>query len=163
MKIPFPFLLTAFALLLACAGCGSSSLDLARSSDPARVVHGTINMHDLDLLPPDAVLVIRVVDYSAVELQRTQARKDIPVVLDNNQPKVDLPPQILAEQVIKAPSGSAIPFQIEFQADDDLLRHGLNIEARLSFGGQVRLRTVNAHAITLGNVNYNHEVWIDSR
>jgi uncharacterized lipoprotein YbaY len=45
-----------------------------------------------------------------------------------------------------------VPFQLEFDADDDLLRHGLNIDARISVGGKVRCRTASAHGLTLGDV-----------
>jgi uncharacterized lipoprotein YbaY len=55
-----------------------------------------------------------------------------------------------------------VAFRIEYNADDSLLRHGLNIDARISYGGRVRLRTVNTRAVTLGNAGDPHAVWVES-
>ena len=157
MKIPPHFLsLAACAALLTGAGC--ANIEVAPEGDPHRSVNGTVEFRADIALPPDAVIVVRVVDPAGIEQQRAAAAKDLPL---GNRAKVEPVPQVLAEQSITAPQGVSIPFHVEFVADDDLMRHGLNIDARISFGGKVRFRTANAHVLTLGNVEYPHAVWVE--
>ena len=125
-----------------------------------RVVSGTVNLRADMTLPPDAVVVVRVVDPSGAGLARVAANQDLPVL---SQPTPSRPvEQVLGEQTIPAAVGPAVPFRIEYQADDTLLRHGLNIEARITFGGRVQFRTANAHVLTLTNSSYPHEVWVEA-
>jgi uncharacterized lipoprotein YbaY len=70
-------------------------------------------------------------------------------------------PEVLAEQTVKGAKGNSVPFRIEFTADDELMRHGLNLDARISFAGKVRFRTAVAHALTLGNVDVPHQVLVE--
>ena len=51
-------------------------------------------------------------------------------------------------------------FHLEFRASDELLRHGLNLEARIAYGGRVRFRTVNAYLVTQSSLGRNHELWV---
>jgi uncharacterized lipoprotein YbaY len=110
-------------------------------------------------LPPDAVVVVRVVDQAGTELMRTVSNKDLPL---GDRAKPEPVPQVLGEQTITSAKGGSIPFHIEFVADDSLLRHGVNIDARISVGGKIRFRTAVAHVITLGNVEYPHAVWLEA-
>ena len=82
---------------------------------------------------------------------------DQPLLWQNSIHPNDLP---RVEEVIRD-SVSGKPFRIEYRADDSLMRHGLNIDARISFGGRVRFRTGNAHVLTLGNATFPHEVWVE--
>ncbi len=155
MKTSPLFFLAACAALFA-AGC--SHIEVTQEGDPHRTVNGTVEFRSDIALPPDAVVVVRVVDLSGTELMRAVAKKDLPL---GDRAKVEPVPQVIAEQTIHGPKGGTIPFQIEYMADDDLLRHGLNIDARISFGGKVRFRTAVAHALTLGNAEYPHTVWLE--
>lgn len=151
---PLSFL-AACAVLLAGAAC--SYLDVTPEGDPNRVLTGTVNFRADMALPPDAVVVVRVLDTVGVAPMRNAA-KDIPIV---NQPKPEFIPEVLGEQTITAPAAGPVSFRIEYRADDGLVRHGLNVDARISYGGKVRFRTVNGHVITPSNVNNPHEVWVE--
>ena len=157
MKIPHSvFSLAACAAFFAGAGC--AHIEVVPEGDPHRTVNGTVEFRADIVLPPDAVVVVRVVDPAGIEQQRLAAMKDLPL---GDRAKAEPVPQVLAEQTIKNPKGVSIPFHIEFEADDDLLRHGVNIDARISFDGKLRFRTANAHVLTLGNVEYPHAVWVE--
>jgi uncharacterized lipoprotein YbaY len=157
MKIPHRLKFFS-ALVLLAAGAGCANVEVVPESDSHRTVNGTVEFRADLVLPPDAVVVVRVIDMAGTEQQRALANRDLPI---GDRAKVEPVPQMLAEQTITAPKGVSIPFHIEFQADDDLMRHGLNIEARISFGGKVRFRTATAHVLTLGNAEYPHAVWVE--
>lgn len=155
-----------FSLILFLAGCaallaggGCMHLDTRPAGDPNRVISGTVNFRSDLVLPADTEVVVRLIDVSAVAQTRSAANKDLPVV---DRPRAELPPQVLGEQTIKAPAAGPVAFRIEYHADDALLRHGLNLEARISYGGRVRLRTVNTRAVTLGNATNMQEIWVEA-
>ena len=156
-KSPLLFPAALGALLLAATAC--SHLDLTPESDPDRIVNGTINLRADVVLPPDAVVVVRVIDPAGIGQMRAAANLDVPTVA--RTAPAPAAEQVLGEQTIPAAKGPAIPFRIEYRADDSLMRHGLNIDARISFGGRVRFRTGNAHVLTLGNATFPHEVWVE--
>jgi uncharacterized lipoprotein YbaY len=159
MKIRLLLLSVAALALLAVAGCDSvgASLDLARSGDANRVLSGTLNFHIDAPLPPDTEIVVTLFDTASVEQNRAAASQNLPI---STRPQVTLPPTQLGEQTIKGSVTLPTPFHIEFEASDDLLRHGLNVEARVSFSGRVRYRTVNAHTVTLSNIGTQHDLWV---
>lgn len=158
MKTRLTLLPLALAALLAGAGCGSASLDLRPESDPSRVLNGTVNFRSEQPLPPDAEILVRVLDLSNVEQSRAATNRDLPVAA---RAQVAPAPAIVAEQKVPVVPGNAVPFRLEFTASDELLRHGLNIEARISFRGGVLFRTVNAQVITLTTIARNpYEVWV---
>ena len=156
-KSPLVFLSALCAALLAGGGCGT--INTTSGGDTNRVIKGTVNFRSDLVLPPDAEVVVRLFDASALGQSKSAAARDLPVV---DRPKAQLTPQVLGEQTIKAPPAGPVAFRIEYEADDSLLRHGLNIDARISYGGRVRLRTVNTRAVTLGNAADPHEVWVES-
>jgi uncharacterized lipoprotein YbaY len=123
----------AAAAALALSGCGQ--LDTTPEGDPSRVLTGTIDLGgDFDL-PADATATVRVVDAS----------------------DASMPPQVLGLQTFK-PAAAPIDYRVEYRADDDLLRRGLNIEARISYGGKVRFYNVNRYAVTLENAADPHRI-----
>lgn len=142
-------------LWLVVTGC--QNLDLTPETDPERVVSGTITMTADVQFPPDAELVVRVVDQTTIERPKLTG-VETPVVDSNPPPKIE---RVLGEQVMRAPGGKPIPFRVEFRADDATMRRGLNIEARISQGGKVRYRTLNAHLLTLASLQFPHEVVVD--
>jgi uncharacterized lipoprotein YbaY len=157
MKISSPFLLLATGAVLALtAGC--ANIEVVTPGDPQRTVNGTVEFRSAMTLPDDAVVVVRVMDMAGTEQQRSAATRDLPL---GDRAKADPVPQVLGEQTIKGFKGNSVPFHIEFMAEDSLLRHGLNIDARISSGGKVRFRTGNAHVLTLANVEYPHTVWVE--
>ena len=64
-------------------------------------------------------------------------------------------------QTLGAPTDRPVPFRIEYQASDNVLRHGVNVDARISYGGKVRFRTVQAHLMTLASSPFAHEVAVE--
>jgi uncharacterized lipoprotein YbaY len=129
-----PLALLSVAALLALSGCGQ--LDLTPEGDPSRVVTGQVEIGEDVALPADTVVTVRVVDASAV----------------------GMPPQVLGSQTINNPGVAPIPFRVEFRAEDEVLRRGLNIEVRVSIGGKVRYYNRNQHVVTLGNAAETHRI-----
>jgi len=130
-------LLAVLALAaLAAPGCGH--LDLSAEGDPLRVLTGQVEIAGQAPLPPDASVTVRVVDMSAA----------------------GVPPRMLGSQTIERPSSSPVAFRVEYRAEDDLLRRGLNIEARVSSGGRVQYYNLNRYAVTLGNALDPHSVTV---
>ena len=126
--------LPALAAALALSGCGH--LDVSPEGSPLRVLTGQVELGDAMALPPDTSVTVRVVDMTAA----------------------GMPPQVLGSQTITNPGPAPVPFRVEYTADDETLRRGLNIEARVSFGGKVRYYNVNRYAVTLGNASDPHRV-----
>lgn len=156
MKLPAPVVLLSLAALLLAPGCGH--LDLTPEGDPNRVLTGTVEFREPFTLPADAVVVVRVIDTKRdTEVQPTAVLGE-PSTL---APRSSQPPRILGEQVIHGPGQPPIPFRIEFTATDPMLRAGLNVEARVSYGGRVRFFNVNSYAVTLSNVADRHTVWVN--
>lgn len=151
------FCLAALGALLTATAC--SHIDLTPEGDPQRVVNGTINLRSDLTLPPDTVVVVRVIDTADVEQTHAAAGSNLPVMDRGKAAPIE---RVLGEKTIVAPAAVPIPFQVEFSADDSLLRHGLNLDVRVSFGGRVRYRTVSAYLLTLSSVNHNHEIWLEA-
>jgi uncharacterized lipoprotein YbaY len=121
-----PTIALAALAALALAGCGQ--IDLTPESNPSRALTGRIELGGPAALPADAMVTVRVVDASA-----------------------GMPPQVLGSQTIRNPGAAPIAFRVEYTAEDDVLRRGLNVEARVSFGGKVRYFNANKYVVTLAN------------
>jgi uncharacterized lipoprotein YbaY len=130
-------ILIALAALAALTGCGQ--MDFTPEGNPARVLTGEISLGDAGALPADAVVTVRVIDSGAL----------------------GMPPRVLGAQTITNPGASPVAFRVEYTAEDELLRQGLNIEARVSFGGKVQYFNRNHYAVTLGNVSDTHRITLD--
>ena len=144
------------AAFLVAAGC--ANLDLARESDPSRVVTGTVTFPGT--LPAGAQVLVRVVQQSTFVRPTTQ---ELPLAVADRA-KTTPVERVLGEQIqtLTATASQTVPFRIEYQADDMTLRQGLNIDARISYDGKVRFRTVSAHALSLGSAQHSHEVEVQS-
>jgi uncharacterized lipoprotein YbaY len=130
------FLLAALALS-ALAGCGQ--LDLTPEGDPSRVLTGEVTWGDTTALPADATVTVRVVDAT----------------------QVGMPPDVLGSQTIHNPGVAPVAFRVEYRAEDDVLRRGLNVEVRVAWGGKLRYINMNGHAVTLGNAADTHRVRVN--
>ena len=128
--------LPALAAALALSACGH--LDVSPEDSPLRVLTGQVELGDAMALPADTTVTVRVVDMTAA----------------------GMPPQVLGSQTITNPGAAPVAFRVEYTADDETLRRGLNIEARVSFGGRVRYYNVNRYAVTLGNASDPHRVTV---
>lgn len=156
MKTSPLFLFAALGAMFAATAC--SHLDLTPEGDPSRTIDGTVTFRSDAALPPDAVVVVRVIDTSGREPAAGGAAATLPVANPAKPAPVD---RVLGQQTITAPGAMPIPFHVEYNADDSLLRHGLNIDVRISFGGRVQYRTASAHVVTLSSANASHEVWVE--
>lgn len=160
MKTPARLLFALFGVF-AFGVTGCQNLDLATSGDPQRVVTGQVNLRPDIIFPADTQVVVRVFENTTTnDPLRAASLNDLASPAGVSQPeKIE---RVLAEKTIAAPAGKPVPFQIEFRADDDELRRGVNIEARISYDGRVRFRTLDAQLITLGSVAAPHEVWVEA-
>lgn len=151
MKPPF----AAFALGVAlCAVAGCANLDLARESDPSRVLAGRVKF--TGTLPAGAQVLVRIVQESTLA---RPGNRDLPLTVAD-QARATPVERVLGEQMQTLAAGAqeTVAFRIEYLADDMALRHGLNVDARISYDGKVRFRTISAHALTLGSAQFPHEV-----
>lgn len=154
MKRPLLLSLAALALVLF-AGCGH--MDLSPETDPNRILTGTVNVRMSLIPPPDAQVVVRVVAPPDLTSAPTTATNDLVI---GERGTREQPEQVLAEQVIRTPGALPVPFRVEFRAPDEQLRRGLNVEARISWGGRLRFRNLDAIAITLANVSQPQTIWV---
>jgi uncharacterized lipoprotein YbaY len=126
--------LLSAAAALGLSGCGH--LDVTPEGDPARVLTGQVQIGENIALPADTVVTVRVVDAT----------------------EVGAPPLVLGSQTIKDPGVAPVSFRVEYRADDETLRRGLNVEARVSFGGKIRYFNLNRYVVTLGNAADPHRI-----
>ena len=152
------FVFIAAAGLLA-ASLGCQQLDLAKEGDPQRTLSGTVNLRGEVLFPPDTEVVVRVVETTTTERPRGLAATDVPL---GDRGGIDKKERVLGEQIIKAPGVQSVAFQVDYRADETMLRHGLNVDVRISSGGKVRYRSLDAHVVTLGSAPFPHTVWVEA-
>lgn len=150
---PLLNLLGLAALTLAAAGCGH--LDMARGSDPNRVVTGSVAVRMSLMPPPDAELTVRVLEPSDTTAAPAAMGRDLVIGERGAQMR---PERIVGEQVITAPGSLPVTYRLEFRADDAQLRRGLMLEARIAWGRKVRFRTVEAPVLTLENLGQPHTI-----
>ena len=150
MKTCFSVAALLAAIVVAGPGCGGVQMD-TKMDDPNanRVVTGTVEVGDGVVLPPDAVVAVRVEDVAHQGYHDENA-----AMLGNpNAPKpVTMPPEVIGEQRIDHPQGPSIPFAVKFSATDQQMAGGLILEARVSFGGKVRYFNVDSYAINSANI-----------
>ncbi len=146
----------AVVLGLGLFGCGH--VDLTPESDPNRVLTGTVNVR-MDLLPPpDTEVVVRLVEPPDVTAAPAAVAKDVVI---GERGTRERPEQVVAEQVIRAPASMPVSFRLEYRADDAQLRRGLNLEARISWGGRLRFRNIEAQAVILSNSTQPQTIWVE--
>jgi uncharacterized lipoprotein YbaY len=155
MKNPFVVIAAIAAILLGSAGCGH--LDLKPEGSPNRVATGSVKVR-MNLLPPaDSEVVVRIVQPPDITAAPTAASG----ITIGERGSRERPEQVVAEQVIHAPAALPVSYRIEFRADDAQLRRGLNIEARISWGGRLRFRNLEAQAITVGTLDQPQDIWVE--
>jgi uncharacterized lipoprotein YbaY len=152
MKAPVILLAVASAFLL--AGCGH--LDMSPEGNPNRVLNGTISSPYA--LPTGAEVLVRIIDTSSRGIPGPVS--DLPLAGMARPPAIE---RIVAEhmQTHVGTSAEPVPFRMEYRTDDATLRHGLNIEVRVSHGGKLRFRNLRAHVLTLGNSPYRQDIMVE--
>lgn len=134
------------------AGCGH--IDTTPAGDPDRVLTGAVRFDAT--LPAGAEVVVRVIAPPSSEPLRAAAN-DLPL---GARPTMQRAERVLGEhrQTLGSGTMQPVPFEIEYHAEDAALRRGLNVEARISIGGKVRYRTINAHVLTLTSAPFKQDV-----
>ncbi len=153
MKLRRLALLSALAaVLLGAAGC--SHLDTTPAGNPDRVLNGAVVFEGT--LPAGTEIIVRLLESAANEKGRS-AGADFPAAAPAAGPRPD---RLLGEyrETLAAAAMQPVPFKIEYFAEDAVLRRGLNLDVRVSFGGRLRLRTVNAHVVTLAGSPFRQDV-----
>jgi uncharacterized lipoprotein YbaY len=137
MKRLSPWAFLAVVAVGLTAGCGH--LDLVPIGEPERVLTGTVRFPEGTDLPQGAVVQVRV--------------------LDETKPG---PPMVLGDQTITDPQTDPVEFKVEFNAEDDLLRLGLNIEVRVSSNGRVKYENRAGNLVTSNDVDRPHEIRVSA-
>lgn len=142
-------------LVLLAAGC--QHLDVAPEGNPERVLNGTVNCPSA--LPAGAEVLVRVVARAAPEAARPAAPNDFPLGARLEPVAVE---RVLGEQLLTLESLATqpVPFAVEYRAEDSLLRQGIKVEARVTYNGRVRFRTLNTHVVTPSSASFRQEVFV---
>ncbi len=158
-------LFTGCAALAAVLAVGCSHLDFAPPGDPDRVLTGTVSFQQT--LPDDAEILVRVIDRNPPPAdvnsmtppgQMPLLNRPVTATIATSTPAAQ---QELGVQVIKHPGPSPVAYRIEYHAEDETLRRGLNIEVRISYDGRVHLFNSNQYSVTLADVKDPHPVEAD--
>jgi hypothetical protein len=153
------------AALAAVLAVGCSHLDFAAPGDPDRVLVGTVSY--TGKIPDDAEVLVRVVDPNPPPANANSLTPpgQMPLL---NQPvtatmaaNATIGPQELGVQIIRHPGASPLPYRVEYRAEDEVLRRGLNIEVRISYDGRVHMFNSNQYSVTLSDVKDPHPVEAD--
>ncbi len=121
-------------------GSGCEHLDTTVPGLGDRVLTGVVtNATGGGPLPDDTEVWIQVVDRGD-GVQRTE---------------------VLGEATITNPGRLPVPFQIEFRAEDPVLRGSVEVEARISVRGRLTYMTKTAHPVTLANVGREMTVMVE--
>ena len=131
------------------AGC--THLDISAQGNVERVLRGTITAPSA--LPVGTEVVVRLVDLAPVGI----SHGDLPIA---DRPTAVPMERVVGEfrQTLTAMKAEPLPFEIGYRADDSELRHGLNVDVRISFGGRLRFRTISAHVLTLASSPFPQDV-----
>lgn len=154
MKHPTLCLVFAGAAAIFAAGCGH--IDLTSNGNPDRVLTGTVDFSSQgEEIPPGAELVVRVIDPNPDTMQ--------PPLLTSAQtatPKAVLP-ETLGEQTVKDLGDPPFHYRVEYRADDEQLRHGLTIEARISVGDRLLFSNTTSFSVGPSDVGDPHPVIVE--
>jgi len=157
MKLSVLVWLGALGLLWMGAGC--EHINITPEGNPERVLNGVVSLHAA--LPAGTEILVRLLDITPSEKVAMNPGAELPLGNRGRPLPVE---RVLGEyrRTLDALVTESVPFQIEYQADDSQLRHGLNVDVRITFGGRVRYRTINAHVVTLASSPFRHEVEVQA-
>ena len=113
--------------LLAIAGLTPITSALA---DPT-VLRGTVNFRERVALPPNATVIVQLVDVS----------------------RADAPAEVMAEDRITGATGSPVPYRLTFDQANINLRHRYALQARITEGDRLLFTTTTHHAVFAGGRN----------
>ncbi len=133
---------------------GCAHLDTTPAGNPDRVLNGTVVFEGA--LPAGTEIIVRLLEPSAADKARGVGA-DFPAAAPATGTRTD---RLVGEyrETLAAAAMQPVPFKIEYFAEDALLRRGLNLDVRVSFGGKLRFRTGNAHVVTLAGSPFRQDV-----
>jgi uncharacterized lipoprotein YbaY len=152
-----PYFRLALATILAVVVVGCTHLDTTPTGNPDRVLNGVVNLNSA--LPAGAEMIVRLIEPPLPDTpQATGTDLGAPAI------PVQRTDRVLGEfrHTVAAITQQPLPFRIEYNAEDAVLRRGVNLDVRISFGGKVRLRTINAHVVTLASSPYKQDVSVQA-
>jgi putative lipoprotein len=123
--------LLAFFLLAGCA-----YVEISPVGDDDRSMTGKVTLTPADPVPEGSVLSIRIVDNS----------------------KAASGPVLLGQQRVAITGAPPFEFRAEFRADDNLLRRGVNVEAKILVNGKLRYANLTGHVVTLDRAAAPQEI-----
>ena len=143
----------AGALFAAWLLAGCASIDTTPMGRPDRVLTGTVAPSGP--LPAGTEILVRLVAPPAAVARAPGADRPAGAL-----PAWEGGERVLGEsrQTLAQGSSQPVPFRLEYHADDAQLRRGLSVDVRVSEGGRVRFRTIQAHVLTLASSPYPQEV-----
>jgi len=149
--------LLATSLVALLAGFGCQHIEVSNEGNPERLLRGSVDAQAT--LPPGAEILVRLLDAAPAGPGIPTGREDLPL---GDRARPVIAERVLGEfrQTLAAMTTEPVPFEIDYRAHDDELRHGLNLEVRVSFGGRVRYRTIHAHVVTLASSPFTQVVTV---
>ena len=117
-------------------GSGCAYMDVSPVGDGDRVMTGKVTYEPANAVPDGAILSIRVVDNS----------------------NMTAGPVLLGQQRIPISGSPPFEFRAEYQADDALLRRGVNVEAKVLVNGKLRYANLTGHVVTLDRAAAPQEI-----
>ena len=108
-------------------GSGCAYMDVSPVGDDDRVMTGKVTYEPANSVPAGAILSIRIVENSNLAAG----------------------PVLLGQQRIPISGPPPFEFRAEYQADDALLRRGVNVEAKVLVNGKLRYTNLTAYIVTL--------------
>lgn len=114
-------------------GMISTALLLPAANAAARdtMLMGTVNFRERMALPPNATVLVQLVDISLA----------------------DAPAKVIAEDRITGAAGSPIPYRLKFDQTQIKPRHSYALQARISDGDQLLFINTTRHAVFAGGRN----------
>lgn len=134
MKTPAITCVLLFLGLFLGAGC--SYVEITDVGDANRVMTGKVAFVPGMAVPDGAILSVRVVDTSSMTSG----------------------PVLLGQQKIAISGEPPFEFRVEYRADDDLLRRGVNVEAKILVNGKLRYANLTGYAVTMSRAAVSQEI-----
>jgi uncharacterized lipoprotein YbaY len=106
-------------------------LPAANAAAQTTMLMGTVNYHERMALPPNATVLVQLVDISLA----------------------DAPAQVIAEDRITGATGSPIPYRLRFEQSLIKPRRTYALQASISDGDRLLFINTNRHAVFAGGRN----------
>lgn len=134
---------------------GCQHLDVSSHGYPDRLLRGTVTSQAT--VPAGAEIVVRLIDPATAGEAIAPVRSDLPLGDRARPPAIERP---VGEYriVLDAMTTEPVPFELEYRAEDTTLRHGLNVDVKISYGGRLRFRTLSAHVVTLASSPFPQDI-----